>query len=95
MPLMPWPVQMTGMDTQLASVKFQALIYKMAWYLNIFHMHSLFFLLVYVPTKNYQVSSNGLELWPAQDFGIRGDNNGESESTLEHNIPTGPYLCLY
>ena len=26
------------------------------------------------------------ELWPAQDFGIRGDNNGESES---------PYLCLY
>ena len=35
------------------------------------------------------------EWWPAQDFSIRGDNNGESESTLEHNMPTGPYLCLY
>ena len=35
------------------------------------------------------------ELQPAQDFGIRGDNNGESESTLEHNMPTGPNLCLY
>ena len=35
------------------------------------------------------------ELWPAQDFGIREDNNGESESTLEHDMPTGPYLWLY
>ena len=35
------------------------------------------------------------EIWPAQDFGIRRDNNGESESTLEHDMPTGPYLCLY
>ena len=32
---------------------------------------------------------------PAQDFGIRGDNNGESESTLEHDMPVGPYLCRY
>ena len=34
---------------------------------------------------------------PAQDFCIcnRGDNNGESESTLEHDMPTNPYLCLY
>ena len=35
------------------------------------------------------------ELWPAQDFGIREDNNRESESTLEHDMPTDPYLCLY
>ena len=34
---------MTGMDTQLAWVKFQALIYKMERYLNIFLMLSLFF----------------------------------------------------
>ena len=51
--------------------------------------------LIYVPTKNYQVISKVWELWPAQDFGIRGENNGESESSLEHDMPTGPYLCLY
>ena len=39
---------MTGMDTQLAYVKFQALIYKMERYLYIFHMHSLFFPLVII-----------------------------------------------
>ena len=22
-------------------------------------------------------------------------NNGESESTLKHGMPTGPYICLY
>ena len=27
-------------------------------------------------------------------FWHRGDNNGESESTLEHDMPTSPYLCL-
>ena len=32
---------------------------------------------------------------PAQDFCNRGDNNGESESTLKHDMPTNPYLCLY
>ena len=32
---------------------------------------------------------------PAQDFCNRGDNNGDSESTLEHDMPTNPYLCLY
>ena len=45
--------------------------------------------------KIIKLSQTVLELWPAQDFGIRGDNNGESESTLEHDMPTGPYLCLY
>ena len=45
--------------------------------------------------KIIKLSQTVWELWPAQDFGIRGDNNGESESTLEHNMPTGPYLCLY
>ena len=34
---------MTGMDTRLAYVKFQAWISKMERYLNIFHMHNLFF----------------------------------------------------
>ena len=58
-------------------------------------MHATHLLdLIYVPTKNYQVISVW-ELWPAQDFCIRGDNNGETESTLEHNMPTGPYLFLY
>ena len=37
---------MTEMDTQLACVKFQTLIYKMERYQNIFHMHNLFFPLV-------------------------------------------------
>ena len=39
---------MTGMDTQLACVKFQALIYKMERYRNIFHMYNLFFPPVYI-----------------------------------------------
>ena len=41
--------------------------------------------------KIIKLSQTVWELWPAQDFGIRGDNYGESESTLEHNMPTGPY----
>ena len=45
--------------------------------------------------KIIKLSQTGWELWPAQDFSIRGDNNGESESTLKHDMPTGPYLCLY
>ena len=45
--------------------------------------------------KIIKLSQTVWKLWPAQDFGIRGDNNGESESTLEHNMPTGPYLYLY
>ena len=45
--------------------------------------------------KIIKLSQTVWELWPAKDFGIRGDNNGESESTLEHDMPTGPYLCLY
>ena len=45
--------------------------------------------------KIIKLSQTVWELWPAQDFGIRGDNNGESESTLEHDMPTSPYLCLY
>ena len=45
--------------------------------------------------KIIKLSQTLWELWPAQDFGIRGDDNGESESTLEHDMPTGPYLCLY
>ena len=47
------------------------------------------------PPKIIKLPQTVWELWPAQDFGIRGDNNGESESTLEHDMPTGPYLCLY
>ena len=48
-------------------------------------------------TKIIKFSQTVRELWPAQDFGIRGDkaHNGESESTLEHDMPSGPYLCLY
>ena len=42
-----------------------------------------------------KLSQTVWELWPAQDFGIRGVYNGESESALEHNMPVGPYLCLY
>ena len=45
--------------------------------------------------KIIKLSQTVQELWPAQDFCIRGDNNEESESTLEHDMPTGPYLCLY
>ena len=45
--------------------------------------------------KIIKLSQTVWELWPAQDFGIRGDNNGESESTLQHDMPTGPYLCVY
>ena len=45
--------------------------------------------------KIIKFSQTVWEWWPAQDFGIRGDNNWESESTLEYNMPTGPYLCLY
>ena len=26
---------------------------------------------------------------------LQTNHNGESESTLEHDMPTGPYLCLY
>ena len=33
--------------------------------------------------KIIKLSQTVWEWWPAQDFGIRGDNNGESESTLE------------
>ena len=28
-------------------------------------------------------------------FWHQGRYNGKSESTLEHNMPTGPYQCLY
>ena len=45
--------------------------------------------------KNIKLSQTVWELWPVQDFGIRGDNNGESENTLEHGMPAGLYLCLY
>ena len=45
--------------------------------------------------KIIKLSQTVWELWPAQDFGITGDSNGESESTLEHDMPTGTYLCLY
>ena len=45
--------------------------------------------------KIIKLSQTLWELWPVQDFGIRGDYNGESESTLEHDMPSGPYLCLY
>ena len=44
--------------------------------------------------KIIKFSQTVWELWPAQDFGIRGDNNGESESTLEHAMPTGLYQIL-
>ena len=41
-----------------------------------------------------KLSQTVWELWPAQDFGMRGDEykNGESDSTFEHDMPTGPYL---
>ena len=26
---------------------------------------------------------------------VKDIHNGESESILEHDMPTGPYLCLY
>ena len=42
--------------------------------------------------KIIKLSQTVWELWPAQDFGIRGNINGESESTLEHDMLTGPYL---
>ena len=45
--------------------------------------------------KIIKLSRTAWELWPAKDFGIRGDNYGESESTIEHEMPTDPYLCLY
>ena len=45
--------------------------------------------------KIIKLPQTAWELWHAQDFGISGDNNGERESTLEHDMPTGPYLCLY
>ena len=50
--------------------------------------------------KIIKLSQTVYELWPAQDFSIRGDKyimekDGESESTLEHDMPTSPYLCLY
>ena len=44
--------------------------------------------------KIIKLSQTVWELWPAQDFGIRGDNNEESESTLEHDMTTGPYLYV-
>ena len=44
---MHWSVKMTERDTQLTCVKFHALIYKIEGYMNILHMHSFFFLLVY------------------------------------------------
>ena len=44
--------------------------------------------------KIIKFSQTVWELWPAQDFGIRGGNNGESESTLEHAMPTGLYQIL-
>ena len=60
-------------------------------------MHATHLLdLIYVTTKNYQVSQTVWELWPAQDFDIRGDKYIlEKVRVLLYDLPTGPYLCLY
>ena len=43
-----------------------------------------------------KLSQTVWELGPAQNFGIRGDKYIiEKVSTLEHDMPTGLYLCLY
>ena len=53
--------------------------------------------LIYVPTKNYQLISNSMGVMACTKFRNQGIyiHNGESESTLECDMPTGPYLCLY
>ena len=47
--------------------------------------------------RYYQVISNSMEVMACTRFRHQGRNvhNGESESTLEHDMPIGPYLCLY
>ena len=51
--------------------------------------------LICIPTKNYQVISNSMEVMTCTRHQGRYVNYGESESSLEHDMPTGPYLCLY
>ena len=53
--------------------------------------------LICVHTKNYQVISNGMGVIACTRFRYQRvlEHNGGSESTLEHHMPTGPYLCLY
>ena len=46
--------------------------------------------------KIIKLSQTVWELWPAQDFGIRGDKYiMEKVRVLLYDMPTGPYLCLY
>ena len=53
----------------------------------------------YISHPKIKLSLTVCELWSAQDFGItdqgRNVHNRESESILEHGMPTGPYLCCY
>ena len=61
-------------------------------------MHATHLLdLIYFPTKTYQVISNSMGVMAGTRFQRqeRKVHKGERESTLEHDSPSGPYLCLY